>query len=125
MAHGFATLKYVGWAPIIIPGTNDKQPVEVFALATSIDIVGWCMIAIHYGYFPWVLALIASFHIGALAISILYNKTFQKYYIADLDDGDEKDMFHYKWWNLFRINFVFVDGLVRGYIVLTLLMSMV
>lgn len=121
IAHLFATMKYLGWAPIVLMGTHDKQPAEEFAIATTIDIAGWILIFLYYGYANLVVAYIAGLHVGALVISLLFNKTFQKYYIEHLHKKDEKDVFRYSWWNAFRTSFVAIDGLIRGFVVLDIL----
>lgn len=121
-AHIFAALKYIGYPVVIFFGTENKQSAYEFVIATSIDITGWILIAIYYGYFHYISAYIISFHISSAIIATIFKHTFQSYYIADLEEkrctDDNTDNFNYTWWNLFRIFFVIVDGLARMFLII-------
>lgn len=112
-AHIFTGTKFMGYKQISPPGSQDNQTLLSFTVSNIFDILGWMGIFVYYGYANPILALLASGHYGTGIISIFFNKTFQEYFIELKFNICNK----IRYWQLFRVCFVFTDAIARGYVV--------
>jgi len=116
-AHIFTATKFMGYNQIIPAGSRDDQSLMVFTMSNIFDILGWISVYIIYGFGHWFLILLAAVHFGSGITAILFNDTFQRYYIGE--PGKHKflnDTFGYKYWTWFRIIFVLIDAISRAYV---------
>lgn len=116
-AHIFTGTKFMGYSGIEPHGSRDNQTLTVFTISNIFDILGWLTIfVLHKKAHPF-LAFLTGSHYGTGIVSILFNKTFQNYYIEGKEKNkvNEYDSFSYFSWRVFRTAFVFTDALARGY----------
>jgi len=116
-AHIFTATKFMGYNHIIPAGSKDNQSIILFTITNILDILGWISVYIIYGFGHWFLILLAAVHFGSGITAILFNNTFQRYYIAEPRKYKFlNDSFGYKYWTWFRIIFVLTDAVSRAYI---------
>jgi hypothetical protein len=122
-AHIFTGTKFMGYLQIMPHGSRDNQTLEIFTISNVCDILGWLSIFVLHKRANPFLAMLAANHYAAGLVSIFYNKTFQTYYIENVEQKIIKksptDEFNYSSWRLFRTLFVFTDAISRGYSILS------
>lgn len=116
IAHVFTATTFSGFYWFVPPGSHKRQSLMIFTMSNVLDIVGWMCVFIYYRKAHPFPTLLAATHYGSGIVSILFNKTFQKYYIDNCNQKkDDNDPFRFWIWKLFKVSFVATDAVVRGW----------